>query len=584
MQRLFDLPIREEYKQTLAEFCSSDKNAAQCQQLCDASDEEILATIDELERTMADWTKNGAPEELNQMAAQIDPNLPGVFEQSFSSPQAQELADMKMTEEAIMGQPPQGMPPSMMSEVPDPMDTPVAPQGYARGGLATLGRFGDNELVHAQKGEMVIPRAILNQPGARQGIRSLFDDIDVNPNRYVVGSRYGSINPDTGRQEFFLAVLAPILGGMVGQAAIGGALGAGIGTFLGSYLATGDMETALFSGLTGGIMAGVTGGFGSENTGLLGSIFGNSGAAEAAGAMSMPVEVGNAAAAGQISSFGDPGAGLTLPQGFAEGTSAITSPYNIAQPVISAGDMANAATLTNFPSGNAIADPLTATGQAAQAGSFSDSFNFNNLPAVATDSFKGSGAGTPPKGSTGDSLLGGLGDWWNGLGGGQQLGVLGGVATLLAGWKEAKDYNDKNELDDDPWAFYREWQKQPEPGRRIVAGIGGRGPHTGGNTRAADTWHNPDWTDLPNRPPIISPSGYSDPYRDWNSLSKPVRFEDGGLARDGSNSSRDTIPAMLRDGEFVLTPEAVRGAGDGSIALGAKRLNQLMSSLESRRG
>lgn len=53
----------------------------------------------------------------------------------------------------------------------------------------------------------------------------------------------------------------------------------------------------------------------------------------------------------------------------------------------------------------------------------------------------------------------------------------------------------------------------------------------------------------------------------------------GQIAGPGTEKS-DDIPAMLSDGEFVLTARAVRGAGNGSRREGAKRLYRLMHTLE----
>ena len=55
----------------------------------------------------------------------------------------------------------------------------------------------------------------------------------------------------------------------------------------------------------------------------------------------------------------------------------------------------------------------------------------------------------------------------------------------------------------------------------------------------------------------------------------------GQIAGPGTEKS-DDIPAMLSDGEFVLTARAVRGAGSGSRREGAKRLYRLMHMLEKR--
>ena len=58
--------------------------------------------------------------------------------------------------------------------------------------------------------------------------------------------------------------------------------------------------------------------------------------------------------------------------------------------------------------------------------------------------------------------------------------------------------------------------------------------------------------------------------------------KDGGHINGPGTGTSDDVPAMLSDGEFVLTAKAVRGAGDGSRIEGAKKLYKLMNSLEKR--
>lgn len=64
------------------------------------------------------------------------------------------------------------------------------------------------------------------------------------------------------------------------------------------------------------------------------------------------------------------------------------------------------------------------------------------------------------------------------------------------------------------------------------------------------------------------------------SLSKFPR-KTGQIDGPGTETS-DSIPAKLSDGEFVMTARAVRGMGNGSRRLGAKRMYQLMAALEKR--
>ena len=55
----------------------------------------------------------------------------------------------------------------------------------------------------------------------------------------------------------------------------------------------------------------------------------------------------------------------------------------------------------------------------------------------------------------------------------------------------------------------------------------------------------------------------------------------GQISGPGTETS-DSIPAMLSDGEFVMTARAVRGAGGGSRREGAKRMYQMMRAFERK--
>ena len=55
----------------------------------------------------------------------------------------------------------------------------------------------------------------------------------------------------------------------------------------------------------------------------------------------------------------------------------------------------------------------------------------------------------------------------------------------------------------------------------------------------------------------------------------------GGISGPGTGTS-DDIPAMLSDGEFVMTAKAVRGAGNGDRKQGIRNMYQMMNGFESR--
>ena len=99
-------------------------------------------------------------------------------------------------------------------------------------GLGTLGRYGDDYMVHAAHGETVIPAEILAaNPQLKHDLFRQMRMMGIkNPNRYVVGNALNSINPLTGQPEFFFKkifravrkvfkkvapIVVPIIGNMI---------------------------------------------------------------------------------------------------------------------------------------------------------------------------------------------------------------------------------------------------------------------------------------------------------------------------------------------------------------------------------
>jgi len=69
-------------------------------------------------------------------------------------------------------------------------------------------------------------------------------------------------------------------------------------------------------------------------------------------------------------------------------------------------------------------------------------------------------------------------------------------------------------------------------------------------------------------------------------IARPTGMADGGFPRKtgaiagpGTETS-DDIPAMLSDGEFVMTARAVRGAGNGNREAGIRRMYDIMNGFE----
>ncbi len=58
--------------------------------------------------------------------------------------------------------------------------------------------------------------------------------------------------------------------------------------------------------------------------------------------------------------------------------------------------------------------------------------------------------------------------------------------------------------------------------------------------------------------------------------------QNGGFQPLGAKEKKDDVPAMLAKNEFVMTADAVRGAGNGDIELGAQKMYDTMKNLEKR--
>jgi hypothetical protein len=100
---------------------------------------------------------------------------------------------------------------------------------------------------------------------------------------------------------------------------------------------------------------------------------------------------------------------------------------------------------------------------------------------------------------------------------------------------------------------------------------------------------------LAGQPSTYGVTGYTDAYSPFANQAPGVKLMNmggiAGLAQGGyprktgqidgpGTATSDSIPAMLSDGEFVMTAKAVRGAGKGDRRAGAKRMYALMHQLE----
>jgi hypothetical protein len=56
----------------------------------------------------------------------------------------------------------------------------------------------------------------------------------------------------------------------------------------------------------------------------------------------------------------------------------------------------------------------------------------------------------------------------------------------------------------------------------------------------------------------------------------------GGFIPEGTREKADDVPARLSKNEFVMTADAVKAAGGGSVNRGAQRMYNLMNNLEAK--
>ena len=151
--------------------------------------------------------------------------------------------------------------------------------------MAKYGRGGDDRMIHARTGELVVSPEILEEnPELAEKLAEGFANSDVDMNRYIIGNESNSLNPMTGQPEFFLKklvsgvkkfvkgavnvvkkiapvvlpfainMIAPGLGSIAS-----GAIGAGLGSLIQGKSFKDSMKAALVGGAMGGLSAGISG-------------------------------------------------------------------------------------------------------------------------------------------------------------------------------------------------------------------------------------------------------------------------------------------------------------------------------------
>jgi len=524
------------------------------------------------------------------MMAGVDPNA--------------ELAaaiDGLMAEQAMTDDPTeQAMFESMAENVMDAANAPMADMVQM---IAAEGRGGDTTLAHLTPGEVVLPVAAMQDPQFETAVENRFNEIGLDPEQYVVGAGIASLNPMTGLEEFgffkkvgkFLkkavkvvapiAMLVPGVGTAIGAAlgGIGGLAGKAASAVIGKT-ATGAIGSALSTGLKGVASLGIPG---------VSPIAGGAveGADDFVGtlgqAVRTPLAGGVFGARG--STYAGADKGDVLNRVFRPGTPELELDGVDAQ-------------------GNPLSDRQDeAAAPRKETGIFG-----GTLGPTLRDTFLGSGDQKSKSGILGLLGLGGKGD----LG---KLGLAGGAAYMLGKLAKEEAERDKGvpmvplttmdasgRYNIEAEIARRMGRQAPNP---VEFGLQPRFPtmvtSATGPARVSQ-FYDPSMPDydpsqveqVPVRGAANGGAIYPMAYANGGNVAmEDFERMNGGIDGPGTETS-DDIPAMLSDGEFVMTGQAVRGAGsfelneqpDGILALvpsssedrerGTQLMYQMMNAFE----
>lgn len=478
--------------------------------------------------------------------------------------------------------------------------------------MAQMGRGGDNFVVHASEREMMVPREVVEKnPGLQRQIMQSIAAEGGDPQAYIVGNDANSINPMTGQREFFFKRLvrgvkkvfkkvvsvvkkiAPIvlpvalnflLPGL--GAVASGALGSGIGTLVQGGSIKDALKSAVVGGVTGGIMSGVGGAIRGEGfmagvkqgfTGAPGvgrfeinptvkEFFGGAPAAAAPGAL--PSAAPDAAAAAQT---GAPAVAEAPPSLLDRAKNLLIKP--------DATQEAIAAETARIQSINAAAGaPISgAAAREIATKALNPGFisKYGGLALAGTAAAAAAGAFTPPEQPDFTEM-------------GFQPPTqeeIDAQSIFAGGIPDAIQYAPSDLLIAPPTQFNPEdllqqasfspapdaFQMAPPPPFQPIQ-FGDMGPQDfmqqgqlqGGQNFGVDRFGNPIQS-------IYAAA-------DGGAINGFPR-RSGFISGPGTETS-DSIPAMLSDGEFVMTARAVRGLGDGSREKGVRKMYDMMRMFE----
>jgi hypothetical protein len=425
--------------------------------------------------------------------------------------------------------------------------------------MASYGRYGDDKLVHAETGELVVPKALIDKnPKLKESIFGHLKDMGIeDPERYVVGTEANSINPDTGLPEFFLKDIFDKVGDVIrkvakpvltiaGTAFFGPIYGAALGAGIGGLIQGESLEQAFGSALTAGATGGAL------------SFLGGAGSALVKGENILSGGVGALQEAANLSN---------ITQGFSEPfyKRAMAGPAETEPSVGATGEAASStaaqgageqSAFSKLMTGERPTQDIISKVRADAYKSTADSLAANapkglDPSTLAKAQFEqGTAAANLAEANLQPSLL-------------RQYGPSAALATTTAA---AGGFFDAPEVEEMDKLKIGQDLIDENRGKYIVQGtdiIGSQPP-----------FMVPTRFQFTPTPPVQ--------YAADGGEAKEFPRRNGGIGMDEGTPGKDSVRAMLMPGEFVMTTDAVNGAGDGDNEKGIQNMYAMMRNFEAK--
>jgi len=478
--------------------------------------------------------------------------------------------------------------------------------------MAQMGREGDTFVVHASEKEVMVPREVAeNNPELVGQIKQAIAAEGADPEAYVVGSASNSINPMTGQREFFLKklvkgikkvfkkaakIILPVAavaltGGLAGPGLFGmgaagtAALASGVGSLIQGESFGDALKSAAIAGLGTGLVGGISSGFSSMASG---GTFGSGFAQGAIGTLPGGLQPG----AEKLFGVGQAAAAPVAP------TLETLTPGQLSY----ANELKQAGSLLE---GNALAEAAAAAVPTATKSSLVSTAVKYGLPSLLAAGAAGAFDPIPTEEIT---QVGGI-DVTDQTSAANPIASTTSVldaneGAYRVGVPSAPRFFAPSEIMVPSAALYGPNQgtianlyanlTPVGAGTNVITPSATASGEAPAETEVAEVvipGYDPTVTGMRPAPlygvdaqgnPVYTPY-YSDPIlpaayaASGGAMNFPRRT--GQIEGPGTETS-DDIPAMLSDGEFVMTAKAVKNAGGGSREKGFRKMYDIMRSFE----